>query len=110
MMVGLTDTDDIRMTNLESQKQFIKQVDQENDPVEDPTITEDADTTDDHDKVVGEAVEVENPTPEISDLIPEIKIITAADDESLNSENVVDVNVMEPQPPSKAGTRNKQIL
>ena len=95
MMGGLTDTDDIRMTNLDSQEHFIKQVDEENDPVEDPTITEDGDTTDDHAKVVGEDVEVENPTPEISDIIPEIQIITAVDNESLNSENVVEVNVNE---------------
>ena len=95
MMGGLTDTDDIRMTNLDSQEHFIKQVDEENDPVEDPTITEDGDTTDDHAKVVGEDVEVENPTPEISDIIPEIQIITAVDNESLDSENVVDVNIKE---------------
>ncbi len=96
MMGGLTDTDDIIMTNLDSQEQFIKQVDEESDPVEDTTITEDGDTTDDHYKVVGEDVKVENPAPEISDIIPEIQIITAADDESLNSENenVVDVNVV----------------
>ena len=95
-MMGGLDTDDIRMTNLDSQEQFIKQVDEENDPVEVPTITEDDGTTNDHDndKVVGEAVEVENPTPEISDIIPEIQIITAVDEESQNSENenVVDVN------------------
>ena len=102
MMGGLTDTDDIRMTNLDSQEHFIKQVDEENDPVEDPTITEDGDTTDDHARVVGEDVEVENPTPEISDIIPEIQIITAVDDESLNSENenVVDVNVKDETPMS----------
>ena len=102
MMGGLTDTDDIRMTNLDSQEQFIKQVDEENDPVEVPTITEDDGTTNDHDndKVVGEALEVE--TPEISDIIPEIQIITAVDDENLNSENenVVDVNVKDETPMS----------
>ena len=104
MMGGLTDTDDIRMTNLDSQEQFIKQVDEETDPVEDPTITEDDNTTTDHDKVVGEDVEVENPAPEISDIIPEIQIITAADDESLNSENVVDVNVVKEETQMSADT------
>ena len=105
-MGGLTDTDDIRMTNLDSQEQFIKQVDEETDPVEDPTITEDDNTTTDHDKVVGEDVEVENPAPEISDIIPEIQIITAADDESLNSENenVVDVNVVKEETQMSADT------
>ena len=108
MMGGLTDTDDIRMTNLDSQEQFIKQVDEESDPVEDTTITEDGDTTDDHynDKVVGVDAEVENPTPEISDIIPEIQIITAVDDESLNSENenVVDVNVVKEETQMSADT------
>ena len=93
-MGGLTDSDDIRMTNLDSsEEQFMKQVEEENDS--DPMVSEDSEIKEDHDKVIGEAEEIESPTMPTSDIIPEIQIITPADNASLNSqnENVVDIDV-----------------
>ena len=65
-MGGLTDTDDIRMTNLDTEEQFTKQV-EENDPVEE-TIAMEVDT------IIDESEDIESPTP-ARDLIPEIQVI-----------------------------------
>ena len=87
-MGGLTDSDDIIMTNLDSSEEQLMKVEEENDF--DPMVLEDSEI-----KVIGEAVDIKNPTTPISDIIPEIQIITPADNASLKSqnENVVDIDV-----------------
>ena len=72
-MGGLTDTDDIRMTNLDSGEKFTKQV-EENDPVEETIVMEVDNIEEEHGKVIDESEDIENPTP-ACDLIPEIQVI-----------------------------------